>query len=194
MKKHVIILGFLLLSVTFLQAQKRAKMAPEQSRISIEGTSTLHDWEIEVQKFSGYADIETTAGKFQIQGGKVICKVASFESGKNSMNKEVYEAMDIENYPEVTYTYKKTKKIVRENDALTVISIGELTIAGTTQTITSELKGEYQEGVLKLEGSESFKMSSFGVEPPTVMFGTIKSGDKITINYSFIFNKQAEKL
>jgi len=189
MKKHVIILSFLLVSVTFIQAQKRVVIAPEQSSISIEGTSTLHDWEIVVEKFSGYADIEISDGEFQIQDGKVISKVASFESGKNSMNKEVYKAMDIENYPEVTYTYKQTKEIVRENETFSVIAIGDLTIAGTTQTITSDLTGKYDEGTLRLEGTKSFKMSSFGVEPPSVMFGTIKSGDKITIKYSFIFNQ-----
>lgn len=187
MMKQIMILG-LLLSVTFLNAQEKLVIEAEKSSITIEGTSTLHDWDIKVEEFNGYAEIESNSEEIQIQEGIIVCEVASFESGKSRMNKEVYKAMEVEDYPEVTFNYVRTEDIVRHNNQLSLNAIGELTIAGTTHTINTTLTGEYREGILKLEGTERFKMSSYGVEPPSVMFGTIKAGDKISIKYSFIFN------
>jgi polyisoprenoid-binding protein YceI len=185
--KQLMIFGLLLLSVTFLNAQEKLVVETEKSSITIEGTSTLHEWDIEVEEFNGYAEIESNSEEIQINGGRVVCEVASFESGKGRMNKEVYKAMKSEDYPEVTFNYVRTEDFVRNNNKLSVNAIGELTIAGTTRTINTTITGEYREGVLKLEGTEHFKMSSYGVEPPSVMFGTIKTGDKISIKYSFIF-------
>ncbi len=188
MMKQIMILGLLFISVTFLNAQEKLVIEAEKSSITIEGTSTLHDWEIEVEEFNGYAEIKFNSKEIQIHGGEIVCEVASFESGKSRMNKEVYKAMEVEDYPEVTFSYVRTEDIVQNNNKLTVNAIGELTIAGTTRTINTTITGEYRDGLLKLEGTEHFEMSSYGVEPPSVMFGTIKSGDKLSIKYSFIFN------
>lgn len=171
------------------QAQSRLKLDKAESSLQITGTSTLHDWEIDVEQYSGFAQINTSDDKASISAGELRCVVESFKSGKNSMDKVVYDALEHESHPNINFTYLKTISQEKDNEHFRVIAEGELTIAGTSRIIELEMKGTYQEGLLNLQGSKSFEMSSFEVDPPSVMFGTIKAGDKITIEYSLNFHK-----
>jgi polyisoprenoid-binding protein YceI len=60
-----------------------------------------------------------------------------------------------------------------------------LNIAGTSKalslTTTATLNSDQS---ISVKGSTKFDMSSYGVTPPTVMMGTIKTGDAITIEYN----------
>jgi hypothetical protein len=42
---------------------------------------------------------------------------------------------------------------------------------------------EMKNGTLVCKGSKRIKMTDYKVEPPSFMFGTIKTGDEITISF-----------
>ena len=44
------------------------------------------------------------------------------------------------------------------------------------------------DGSVQVTGSVSMKMSEFGIEPPTAMFGTLTTGDEVTIEFNFLLN------
>lgn len=184
--------NILLVTVLFInilaQAQSRYTVDKQQSQLSIKGTSTLHDWEIEVEKYSGYIDIVHTDESPEIKGGKLSIEVESFKSGKGGMDKKVYEAMEHKDHPLIYFEYKNTVKQIKEDQKLNMIINGDLTIAGVTRNIEVEIDGTFSsEKTLQFEGVKGFKMTKFNIEPPSAMLGTIKSGDKITVDYSIIF-------
>lgn len=104
------------------------------------------------------------------------------------MDKNVYEALKEEDHPEISYELKSTKYTKASGQEYEITAIGDLTIAGQTKEVEITMNGEFQDSMLKVEGSKSFNMSKFDVDPPTVMFGTIKTGDKITVDFSIIYN------
>ncbi|MCB0855839.1 MAG: YceI family protein, partial [Bacteroidetes bacterium] len=62
---------------------------------------------------------------------------------------------------------------------------GQLTIAGVTKTITLNADCKVSDnGQITCTGSKKIKMSDYGIDPPTAMFGTIKTGDDLTIVFS----------
>ncbi|HNA42827.1 MAG TPA: YceI family protein [Saprospiraceae bacterium] len=62
---------------------------------------------------------------------------------------------------------------------------GNLTIAGTTKPVTLTATVAAKDGgILHCTGSKTFKMSEYQVEPPTFMFGTVKTGDEITVTFN----------
>ena len=65
MKRHnVEMVGvFILLLTHSLQAQTwiRFEGVPEESRVTIEGTSTLHDWTVESERIKGFLEIQKDA-------------------------------------------------------------------------------------------------------------------------------------
>ncbi|MCF8231747.1 MAG: YceI family protein [Bacteroidales bacterium] len=182
-----IILALSLLPIVGL-AQETLKADKANSEVTITGTSTLHDWEINVNEFSGMVEGQFQEKKPEISDGKMSFQVASFESGKNAMDKNVYEALKEEDHPEITFELKNTKLPHAATDNYDISVVGDLTIAGHTEEIEVSMTGQLKENQLKVEGSKSFKMSKFKVDPPTVMFGTIKTGDKVTVQFSIIYN------
>ena len=185
--RNILLVTFLFINI-LAQAQNRYKVDKEQSQLSITGTSTLHDWEIEVNEYHGYIDILESKKGLEINGGKLSIEVESFKSGKGGMDKKVYEAMEYEDHPLIYFEYKNTIKQTTEDRDLNMIINGDLTIAGVTRNIEVEINGTFSsEKTLQFEGVKGFKMTTFNIEPPSAMFGTIKSGDKITVDYSIIF-------
>lgn len=154
-------------------------------KLIIKGTSTLHDWESIVEEFSVKADIE--------KGGMSVNSIAdivmttpvkSIKSGKGIMDRKTYDGLKEENFP--TIIFKGQSKEIKEN-IITVI--GDMTIAGVTKQIAITTTLSANGNDLSFIGSKDLLMSDFGISPPVAVFGTIKTGDQITIEFKFNFKQ-----
>ena len=56
-----------------------------KSTLSIEGTSTLHDWEMTVEGFNGTIDVEVASNDIEIKSLKLNVPVKNLKSGKSPM-------------------------------------------------------------------------------------------------------------
>jgi polyisoprenoid-binding protein YceI len=68
-----------------------------------------------------------------------------------------------------------------------VVMNGLLTIAGKENAM--ELRGTGtadNAGTIRMKGSTKFKMSQFGVKPPTLMLGSMKVGDPVTVSFDLV--------
>ncbi|WP_081652423.1 YceI family protein [Cyclobacterium qasimii] len=65
---------------------------------------------------------------------------------------------------------------------------GRLQLAGNTQTVSFLLKILTEGESISLSGSADVKLTDFKVDPPTAVFGTIKTGDEMTINIKMKLN------
>ncbi|EPR65510.1 hypothetical protein ADICYQ_5431 [Cyclobacterium qasimii M12-11B] len=61
-------------------------------------------------------------------------------------------------------------------------------MAGNTQTVSFLLKILTEGESISLSGSADVKLTDFKVDPPTAVFGTIKTGDEMTINIKMKLN------
>ncbi len=161
------------------------KVDTHLSSVTIDGTSTLHDWEMNVEKISTSGSITEEEGVYTTSNLSFTFPVAGLESGKDAMNTNTYKAMSYENYPNVTFS-----NIQLESNASKYLAKGDLTITGTKKNISIpvSISNVENERVL-IKGSYTMKMSSFGVEPPEVMWGTITTGDEVTIQFNIIIVK-----
>lgn len=159
--------------------------------IKIAGTSTMHDWEMETPKVTGKAGFildgnEVTGIKFL----DVTIPSESLKSGKGAMDKNAYKALKTDNHKEIGFILNKVSKIEKSGDKFILTAEGRLTIAGTTknvQLLTTVLsKGN---GDIQCTGETSIKMTDFGVEPPSFMFGSVKTGDELEIAFDVTFTK-----
>jgi len=174
----VIILSFTTLS---LQAQSTYVLA-DSSTMSITGTSTLHDWKSQVTEFSANIKAALNSGEPSFQEFKLAVPVESIKSEKSKMEKKTHEALKEKDHPNITFDLLSITSVDQDS----VTAAGNLNIAGTTNPIT--IKAAYNEigqQTMQLKGAYSLKMTEYNVEPPSVMFGTIKSGDEVTIHYNF---------
>ena len=181
---------FLLLPIFFLgagpKAQTNYKLA--NAELSVSGTSSLHDWTMTSNSASGSAIFTTDGATLKsIQNLNVSMKAETLKSGKGGMDDNTYKALKTKKNPDIKFTLKEVKSIAKKGNNYLVEAVGILSIAGESKTITVQGQASPTDGTLKITGSKKFKMTDFGVDPPTALLGTIKTGDDITINFNLTY-------
>ena len=162
----------------------RMDIQPE-SRIWVEGTSTIHDWKMTVGKFDG----AITAAADQIGAVEVTVPVKQLDADNGTMNKKAHSALKADKHPNITYRLTTAALKSGTNAAFEVSTEGQLTIAGVTKPVTFTVKGEQlADGKYRYVGSTSIKMSDYGVDAPSAMLGTIKTGDKVVVHFDVVVN------
>lgn len=172
------------LLVSFALSAQEYQVNNDLSNIYIDGTSSLHDWTETVETIHGTLKADVEGAKLEkLRSLQITIPVKSIKSGKSGMDKNTYAALKEDKFPEIKYVLK-TFKIEEETVKLT----GDMTIAGVTKSVSSVAKANVQSGKVEFTGEFPIKMTTFGVEPPTAVMGTIKTGDDLTIKYHLYFN------
>ena len=178
------------------------------SKMRIEGTSNLHDWQVESPFIAGSLTIgpgfppepgqTPKPGKIEAKGDVTIA-VRSLKSlekdGKpysDSMDDKIYEHMKADQYPKIFFHLAELtlKELPKSADAPYVFETkGDLTVAGVTNSITFPVEITLLEGQkLKVTGSTSIKMTQFKIEPPApkLAMGLITTGDDVKLIFSWM--------
>lgn len=161
------------------------------STLKIDGTSNIHDWEIVAEKQQGKLLADFEDGKLvKIQQLDFTVTAESLKSGKSSMDKNTYKALNTEKHKQIEFKLSKVKSInCKSNNSCKVVVTGNLKIAGATKPIDITFDLKVEGSKITLKGSKTIKMTDFGVEPPTAVFGTITTGDAIDVIFHSSFSK-----
>ncbi|MFI5219144.1 MAG: YceI family protein [Bacteroidia bacterium] len=187
---------FLLTAITslFISAAvpvKNIYTLSEDYVVTIHGTSNLHNWDQKVGIVSGDGIVSWNKdGSFDLDAINIKMDVHSIKSDKGSiMNNKTYKALKADDYPQIIFMLTIPVKFIQSKINEKAISAkGNLTIAGVTKSVDMQVKVFMQEHErLAFEGSQIIKMTDYGVAPPTAFFGTLKTGDEITLNFKTSF-------
>jgi polyisoprenoid-binding protein YceI len=151
------------------------------SKITIAGTSTMHDWTMGSSEATYNAVFEANAQGNPVKLASLVFSIPaeSLKSGKGAMDKNAYSALKTDKNKQITYQLVSSKM-----EGKSIICTGKLTIAGTTKQVEVEATWAIGENnSLQCKGSKKIAMSDFNVEPPSFMFGSVKTGNEITISF-----------
>lgn len=188
-----LILGLLFMTAG-VKAQSTYQLLPE-STMQITGTSTIHDWEADVEELNLNVNLGTiTEGAIPssadfIRSLSLTVPVTKIESGKGGMNRKIYDALKEEDHPNIRYQYTGGKVVSSDTTAgtFTVNATGNLTIAGVTKSVSFPVEGTVtEEGHIRFTGSYGLNMKDYEMDPPTAVFGTIKAGEEVTITFNVV--------
>jgi polyisoprenoid-binding protein YceI len=169
--------------------------------MTISGTSTIHDWTSKVNEINGtYILNESITEKKLPKSGSIVesvkieIPVLSIESPRGAtMDNKTYNALKSEEHPNIIFevTQDQIKSITDpKSDKFQLDVTGNLSIAGHTKQISLILDGQkVDENTLKFKGSIPIDMIAYDVEPPTAMFGQIKTGKDVTIDFELTLVK-----
>lgn len=200
MRKTLSIFGLLFCVVLSVEAQVEYKISSE-STMTISGTSTIHDWTSKVNEINGtYILKESIAEKKLPKSGSIVesvkieVPVLSIESPRGAtMDNKTYNALKSEEHPNIIFevTRDQIKSITDPKTETFQLDVtGKLTIAGHTKEVSLTLDGQkVDENTLKFKGSIPIDMITYNVEPPTAMFGQIKTGKDVTIDFELTLVK-----
>jgi len=175
----------MLFSIADLTAQSTYQVS-EDSKMVIKGTSSLHDWESDVITLKGKSTVSVENQQPMIRDFRMTIPVEAIKSGKSAMDNNTYEALNEETYPNIEFSLDEVQNISGDK----IKASGKLSIAGETRPVSLTAVYDMDNSdMINLRGSYIMKMTDFGVDPPTAVFGTIKTGDEITIDYNLQLKK-----
>jgi polyisoprenoid-binding protein YceI len=198
-----VVLMFSLAPIIPAGAQTRYNSQPGGTSVKIDGTSSLHDWEMEGKIIGGYVEfgqgVTLDAAQTTIPAlsdGKVPAKVHAWipittvhskaDHLPDVMDHLTQKALKADQFGRIDYTLTTmTFKGPRAaNTPFAFDTTGELAIAGVTNKVSFPVTVELLGGnKIKINATVPLKMTSYGVDPPAPNFGLgmMRCGDDIKI-------------
>lgn len=186
------LLGAVFLStLTLLSVQLSAQTTYKSNAVNavIIGDSNIHEWEMNSSKGTANASVTTNSSGTLQQLSNIQFSIAAetLKSGKSQMDKNTYKALDTKTHPNITFSGSNATIENKGNNKFSIRSKGKLSISGNVKDV--ELVANAQVNAdksISIEGSYSFNMTEYKVTPPTIMLGTIKVYDPLTIRYNLV--------
>ena len=152
------------------------------SYLAVSGTSTLNAWTMNSEEGKYQADFEVSENGLPIKllSLSVTVPCESLKSGHSAMDKNAYSALGAHLHKSITFILVSSSTSPDKIECT-----GNLTVAGKTQLITLEagLRPLGQKAFL-VTGKKQLKMTDFGIEPPSFMFGTVTTGNEVTVSFN----------
>lgn len=155
----------------------------ERSKLWIEGSSNVNTFNCSAEQFE--TDIEPPGGQENILV-EVDVVVESFECGKKKMNRDLYDALQSNKHPFISFEYisSSTLEYIDTEDRYTMNVNGLLTVAGTPREIQFPMVASISDdGTVRATGKTDLKMTDYNVEPPTALLGLVRVDNEFTVHF-----------
>jgi polyisoprenoid-binding protein YceI len=173
-------------------AVAQSPLAVDTARITIAGTSNVHDYTattttarvMRVQLGSAVAgaafwdDVQKTGG---LEAFDIAIPAASLKSTKDGLDKNMYKALKVKEHADITFSLTRM-----EGTAGALNATGTLRIAGVEREVMLLLKTVRKGDKLTVTGALDVLMTDYGIAPPKAMMGMIKTDPKIRITFEVL--------
>ena len=163
-----------------------------QSRLWIDGTSSIRSFSCKASEVN--ASVEATGpnaiaqlltGEKGVKTVHVSVPAEQLDCGNGTMNEHMRKAIKLSEYKSIEF--RLTEYTVAHNaDGISGAIDGSLLLGGVTKPITLQATGKSEGGMLHITGSYDLDMTEYGLKPPTLMFGRIKVGKTVKVNYDLL--------
>lgn len=161
------------------------------SKLWIDGTSNLHSWSCKADKVEAAIDMDAAAAtSMNVAAPKAVKKVEvkipvkSLHCNHGGMDGNVYKALKADEAPEISYILATLEAAPEAKDEFKISTTGTLTIAGKQNQITMTVEAtRLADGTIKAKGVVPIKMTDYGIQPPTAIFGRLKTGDEVKVSF-----------
>jgi polyisoprenoid-binding protein YceI len=191
--------GLFAVALSALTPGADAPLTIGSGKLSIAGTSNVHDWSasttaVRVTKVQlgtqavGAALWDEVVKPGALEAFEIAVAAGTLKSGKDGLDKNMYKALATTKYPDVTF---RLSKLQAGAAAGAFKAAGTLTVAGVAKEITLDLTTQPRDGALLVKGSLALDMTEYGVKPPTAMLGMIKTHPKVTVTFEIVLAADA---
>ena len=164
-----------------------------ESRLWVAGTSTVRAFQCQAGAFdANVASTGTEAVAAVLAGEKAVSKVEvtvpveKLDCRNGTMNEHMRKALKAKEFPTVVFR-AEAYDLVRSADSVGVTLNGTLTLGGVEKPITVKAQAKPgANGTLVVAGTREVRMTEFGLKPPTLMLGTMKVDEKITVGFEVV--------
>lgn len=167
----------------------------KSNSMKLSGTSSMHDWDMKAYAFTGEAQFSFTKDDTHqltaVRSLSFCLPVVNLTSDKARLDKNAYEALKTNRNKDITYTLQSAMVSPEKDGKFLVRAIGDLTIAGVTREITMDVYCVVNgNSTIRCTGSNKLNMTDFNVNPPSFMFGAMKTGNAVVLDFTVVYKNQ----
>jgi len=170
----------------------------EIGSMTIIGSSTLHDWEVEATDYTVRFQVpgDWFRSEEKWTGGEVAelvvtVPVEQLDGGKNKMNRDLREALRFRDHPEIQFIWDTIQFKGATDTGRRADVSGRVFMAGVERAIRFETDLSLNEwSQIVASGSVELNMSDFDIDPPTALFGVIRTDEIVYLRFELFFGDE----
>jgi hypothetical protein len=169
------------------QSAPQLKLLPE-SRVWVDGSSNRDDWTVTAPDVDGFVVLAPGQGELRIQQGRFSVPAGKMTGGRGPiMDRLMYNALKSSEHPNIVYELTSATATPNGANKFNLQTRGRVTIGGVAREITGTVEAErLANGNLRFTGKHPLLMSEYGMTPPTAMFGALRTGDQVVVNFDLL--------
>ena len=177
-----------------LSAQSARPLALNAARITIAGTSNIHEFtasttsvrvtRVAVAEAAGGASFwDSLVKPGALEAFEVAVPAAQLSSPKEGLDKNMHKALKVTEHPDITF---RLTAVEAGANAGALKARGVLKIAGVEREVVLDLTTERHDANLTVKGKVTLLMTDYGIKPPTAMLGMLKTDPKVTVTFETV--------
>lgn len=174
-----------------LSSQVLTFQSTERSKVIIEGTSSLHDWQMESSLDNCKLRIKDlpSDGTLELVEVEFSLPVTQLKSEHKNMDANAHKALKVKDFPNIRFEINRHQEMVIDVAGKKNEIVGILEIAGVKKEVVLEVIGRLNSASqLVFEFSTPIQMEDFNVKPPSFMFGAVTTGSSVLASFEMYFN------
>jgi polyisoprenoid-binding protein YceI len=195
-RKTAISILLLLLTAGTIFAQEVTYTLEDSFEMRIDGDSNVKSWDAEIKEMDGELVLTNTEGLTldtlapeHFVSLSLNIPVENIESSSGGLTKNLQKYMKKDDHPYVTFELSEITSIEKNNGTAQVTATGVVNAAGKDHNAEMTVEASMNEqGDIIFTGDTQLLMTSFDIEPPTAVFGTIRAKDEIVISFNTTFS------
>ncbi|HEX2780254.1 MAG TPA: YceI family protein [Gemmatimonadaceae bacterium] len=164
-----------------------------QSRLWVDGTSTVRAFSCSTTKFTAKIETEAPQSVAALMLGQKAVRtvVADFPSEgldcrNGTMNEHMRKALKAKDNPTIQFKLA-SYDVSTENGRIKGQLRGTLLMGGVEKPVVIDAAGtKTAEGQLRVTGTTKLRMTEWGLKPPTLMFGTMKVNENVQVGFDLL--------
>lgn len=176
----------------------------DKSLIRVDGTSNVRDWHAETRNVRGELKLgvpgfwsgegldpkKLPASPEKGLAFHVDIPAKSLDGDGSRFNNNLHDYIKARQYETIRFEFTSLELEENQQELITTRVTGDLTFAGVTKPLTFPVNWEREGDNLVLRGKAEFKMSEFGISPPRMMMGALRTADKVTVIFTWVLEPE----
>ena len=169
------------------------------SKLWLEGSSNVRDWRCDATSLDASVDLdessasvtETTAVA-HLRHVQVRVPAHSLTCGRSQMDRIMYKALHADDEPDCRQIIGRFDVVTRSPRDRELVMQGTLRVAGRERQVRLPIEVErLHDGTLRARGALPILMTDYGITPPSVFFGVLRTENRIVVKFDLLLDQPA---
>lgn len=199
MKQRLLYLfPILLLLITYPAiAQDISFNLSEVHEFKIDGDSNVRTWGADVTQANGTLELSeienfslNSLTPETFKSLNITIPVSGIESDSGRLTRNLQGYLKGDDFPEITFNLTEITSIEQDGDKAIITANGIVNAAGVDSEVTMNVEAILNSNNgITFSGNQELLMTSFNIDPPTAVMGTVRSRDEIEIIFQVSFSR-----